>query len=217
TRVSGATPDGVSGQLAASEMSIHPREHAVWSDKDFFYVVRNEIELPTGGEGDDWSPSPGPQPPPSSWPALWSGRAQLGTLAVELLRIEPGRTNYAVTASALEPMTLGQAAPRRRLAPEQFESAVLAVSFGHTTSRTRYGMVFGNRVTLPLRPGYGNLIVKADGELAVVGAHPNLEVDAKATVVQLPELVSEGIVTAQASLRGGRRLRGGICVIDGRV
>lgn len=218
TRVSGATPDGVSGQLAASEMSIHPREHAVWSDKDFFYVVRNDAELPTGGGSEfAWSPSPGPQPPPSSWPALWSGTAQLGSVSVELLRIEPGRTSYAVTASALEPMTVGQAAPRRQLAPEQLESAVLAVSFGHTTSRTRYGMVFGNRVTLPLRAGYGNLIVEPGGDLAIVGAHPNLEVEAKATVVQLPELVSDGVVTAQASLRGGRRVRGGICVIDGRV
>jgi hypothetical protein len=218
TRISGATADGVDGQLASSEMAIHPREHAVWSDKDFFYVVQTDAERQGDRAADiRWVVSPGPQPPPSTWPALWSGSVQLGSLAVQLLRVEPGRSRYAVTASPLEPMVIGQAAPRRDLAPEELQSAVLAVSFGHTTSRTRYGMVFGSRVTLPLQPAYGNLVIRDDGEVDVVGAGADALVGSKDVVVQLPELVSRGTITAQASLRGGRRVRGGICVIDGRL
>lgn len=218
THIDGATSDGVHGQVAASEMSIHPREHAVWSDKDFFYVIRTDAERQSDRVAEvRWAASPGPQPPPSAWPSVWSGSVQLGSLAVQLLRVEPGRARYSVTASSLEPMVVGQAAPRRDLAPEELQSAVLAVSFGHTTSRTRYGMAFGSRVTLPLQPNYGNLIVGAGGELSVVGAQTNSTVSVADTVVQLPELVSNGMVTAQASLRGGRRMRGGICVMDGRL
>lgn len=218
TRITDDAPEEVRGQVATSEMSIHPREHAVWSDKDFFYVVRTFAEeLGEHGRDVSWSPSPGPQPPPSTWPALWTGSVQLGSLAVQLLRVEPGRTRYSLTASSLEPMVVGQAAPRRELAPEELASAVLALSFGHTTSRTRYGMVFGNRVTLPLQSRYGNLVVRGDGNLEVVGARDDVQVGPKDVVVQLPELVSNGAVTAQASLRGGRRVRGGVCVVDGRL
>lgn len=218
TDVHGASAEGVQGQVAVREMAIHPREHAVWSDKDFFYVLRTDAQRQSDKAATvTWLPSPGPQPPPSSWPAVWSGSLQLGSLTVQLLRVEPGRTRYSVTASTLEPMVVGQAAPRRELAPEELASAVLAVSFGHTTARTRYGMVFGSRVTLPLQANYGNLVVRGDGSVEVVGAAATLHAESKDVVVQLPELVSDGAITAQASLRGGRRVRGAVCVMDGRL
>lgn len=218
TQVHGAGADGVQGQVAVREMAIHPREHAVWSDKDFFYVVQTDAQRQSDKAATvAWAPSPGPQPPPSAWPAVWSGSLQLGSLTVQLLRVEPGRTRYSVTASTLEPMVVGQAAPRRELGPDELASAVLAVSFGHTTARTRYGMVFGGRVTLPLQAGYGNLVVRGDGSVEVAAAQVALQVEPKDVVVQLPELVSNGAVTAQASLRGGRRMRGAACVMDGRL
>lgn len=222
TRVRGTAPEGVEGQLAVPEMTIHPREHAVWSDKDFFYVLDNASTDRVGSASDasssiDWQASPGAQPPPEVWPAVWEGTVSLGALPVHLLRVEPGRVSYAVTASSMEPMVLGQAAPRRQLPEEEMSRAIMAVSFGHTTSSLGYGMVFGHRVTLPLRTGYGNLVVREQGALEVYGANAATSAQGRDVVVQLPELVSAGVVTPQASLRGGRRRRGGVCVIDGRL
>lgn len=219
TRITGTSPEGVQGQLATPEMTIHPREHALWSDKDFFYVLQADAKrsLPEKAVAVAWTPSPGPEPPPETWPALWEGTVQLGVLPVHLLRVEPGRLRYAMTASSMEPMVVGQAAPRRQLAAEEAASAVLALTFGHTTSRTRYGLVFGQRVTLPLQSGYGNLVIRGSGDIDVVGAQALAVIGEHDAVVQLPELVSNGAVTPQASLRGGRRVRGGICVIDGRM
>lgn len=219
TRIRGVTPDGVQGQVAVPEMTIHPREHAVWSDKDFFYVIEADSRRTLGDKAEDvaWAPSPGPQPPPEVWPALWEGTVQLGGLPVQLLRVEPGRARYAVTASSLEPKVLGQAAPRRELSPHDGQGVVAALSFGHATSSTRYGLVFGGRVTLPLQSGYGNLIIRERGEVDVASANQGADVEGKDVVVQLPELVSGGTITAHASLRGGRRVRGGVCVMDGRL
>jgi hypothetical protein len=224
TRVRGTAPDGVEGQLAVPEMTIHPREHAVWSDKDFFYVLDS---APADDAGlalasDDatpiaWQPSPGAQPPPDVWPGVWEGKVSLGSLPVHLVRVEPGRVSYSVTASSNEPMLMGQAAPRRQLGSAELAKAIMAVSFGHTTSRVGYGMVFGHRVTLPLRAGYGNLVVREHGALEVFGANASTATQGRDIVVQLPELVAGGVVTPQASLRGGRHSRGGICVMDGRL
>jgi hypothetical protein len=194
-------------------------EHALWSDKDFFYVIEtdNKRTVQEAAEEVTWTPSPGPQPPPEVWPALWEGTIPLGGLPVQLLRIEPGRAKYAVTASSLEPMVVGQAAPRRELAPEDAQNAIAAISFGHATTSTRYGMVFGGRVTLPLQSGYGNLIIREAGDVHIAGSSEAADAGAKDVVVQLPELVTSSEVTPHASLRGGRRVRGGLCVIDGRL
>jgi hypothetical protein len=222
TRIRGRAPEGVEARLAVPEMTMHPKEHVVWSDKDFFYVVDADSQRRVAGVASSdvaWTPSPGPQPPPEIWPALWEGRVELGALPVHLLRIEPGRVKFTLTASTLEPVGPGRAAPRRELATDEMASAIAAVSFGHTTSRTRYGLAFGERVTVPLRTGYGNLVVRSSGELAVATSESDVSATARSkdVIVQLPELVSNGTILPRASLRGERRLRGGVCVTDGGV
>lgn len=219
TSIKGTTADGVSGELAVPEMSIHPREHAVWSDKDFFYLTQSEGGRSVSDQASQmtWTPSAGIQPPPENWPAIWQGTSMLGALPIQLWRIEPGRTDYAVTASSMELMLTGRPTPRRELAEGALERVVLAVTLGHAVSTARYGLAFGSRETLPLQVNQGSVTVQADGSLRVVPEGENQPLNEGQAIAQLPVLLSNGMVTAQASLRGGKLSRGAICTLDGRL
>lgn len=224
TRINGTKADGVSGQVAVPDMTIHPREHALWSDKDFFYLMQSDMgsaKAVDSGSGRtlsvQWTPSVGLQPPPVAWPAIWQGATTLGSLPIELLRIEPGRTDYTVTASAMEPLLPGRPAPRRQLPEGALERVVLAVTLGHSVSSARYGLAFGSRETLPLQAHQGGLKIGADGSLAIAGQGELRAAEEGQNVVQLPVLLNNGVTTPTASLRGGKKSRGAVCIREGQL
>ncbi len=219
TSIKGTDSAGVSGELAVPEMSIHPREHAVWSDKDFFYLTQSEAghSLSEQGGHVSWAPSPGGQPPPENWPAIWQGTTLLGALPIQLTRVEPGRTDHAVTASSMELMLTGRPTPRRDLPEGALKRVVMALTLGHSVSTARYGLAYGSRETLPLQTSQGGVVVTAEGGLQIVpeGELPPL-VEGQG-IAQLPVLLSNGVVTPHASLRGGKQSRGAICMLEGRL
>lgn len=224
THIKGTSPDGVNGQLAVRDMTIHPREHAVWSDKDFFYLLQSDMgnaptAHPSTGQTQpvQWTPSVGLQPPPPLWPAIWQGTTTLGSLPIQLTRIEPGRTDYAITASAMEPLLPGRPTPRRELPEGARERVVLAVTIGHSTSSARYGLSFGTRESLPLQASQGGLRLSLDGKLVIAAQGELRATEEDQNVAQLPVLLNNGVITSTASLRGGKKNRGAICLREGHL
>lgn len=219
TSIKGTSAEGVSGELAVPDMLIHHREHAVWSDKDFFYLTRSEVgrSLTEQARRLSWTPSAGNQPPPENWPAIWHTTTMLGSLPIQLFRVEPGRTDQAVTASGMELMLPGRPTPRRKLPEGAVERAVMAITLGHSVSTARYGLAFGSRETLPLQASQGGIVVAPDGALRIVADGASERSVEDQAIAQLPLLLNNGVVTAHASLRGGKQSRGAICMLDGRL
>ncbi len=205
----------VQSRAAFAGMRVHPKKYALWSDKDFFYLVRRqsgplESKLP-------WSPSVGRQPAPAETPAIFESKMALGTLQVQLLSVDPGRLSYTLTGGR-EPLLEDRPSPVRRLPPEQQESVMLALTLGHTTTPTRYGLAFGERATLPLRLVYPTLVLGGAADIEIVPAGQRPQLSDEQIAVQLPALLMDGEVTERARQRGARRIRGGLCVLDsGRV
>lgn len=213
----GKMPESVQSRAAFAGMRVHPKKYALWSDKDFFYLLRRRLG-PTGDDADlAWRPSIGSQPSPAVTPGIFERRLRIGTLEVRLLSIDPGRLNFALTAGN-EPLIEGRPSPRRKLAPEQQAEALIALSMGHTTIPTRYGLAFGERDTLPLRLVYPTLLIEQSGSLRVVPEGEAVRLLEGQTAVQLPLLLEQGEVPQRVRQRGAFRSRGGLCVLDsGRV
>lgn len=185
------------------------------AERDFFYLAERPQRLELGGL--DWVVSPGAQPAPTLLPAILGAPSSVGELQLELVTIAPERVSWSVLGGGSEPLLPGRAAPTRELAAEEAERVLFAFDVGHTTRATRYGLAFGERETLPLRPNYATLVVSDAGlELAPAGQPPELRVSEQA--LQLPLLVSDGQLTERASHAGSHRRRGALCVApDGRV
>src|SRR5690606_2836213 len=109
--------------MTSEERPVHPKmqlrasEMVSRSPEAFFYVTQSEPGqgMSPRASGLTWTPSAGDQPAPSEWPALWESSITLGALPVRVLRVDPGRLRYALTASTLEPLLQGRPTPRRRL------------------------------------------------------------------------------------------------------
>ncbi|MEN9577559.1 MAG: hypothetical protein RJA70_568 [Pseudomonadota bacterium] len=207
--------ENVQATAALEGMRVFPKKYALWSDKDFFYLLRRGDGAPSGGL--QWTPSVGLQPLPAATPAILSAARTVGTLPVELLAIEPGRMEFALSAGN-EPLLEGTAAPRRALNDVDAERELLALTLGHATLSARYGLAFGESATLPLRDEDATLLLGPSAEIGVVPAGEELRVVAGQTAVQLPSLLSAGEVTTRGQQRGPFRRRGALCVADdGRI
>src|SRR5690606_34865165 len=143
------------------------------AERDFFYLAERPQRLELGGL--DWVVSPGAQPAPTLLPAILGAPSSVGELQLELVTIAPERVSWSVLGGGSEPLLPGRAAPTRELAAEEAERVLFAFDVGHTTRATRYGLAFGERETLPLRPNYATLVVSDAGlELAPAGQPPEL-------------------------------------------
>lgn len=206
-------------RLADPAMGLRASDALTGSSHSFFFVTHADPQqtLSQPAQRLEWVASVGAQPAPSEWTALWESSTSIGTLPVRLLRVEPHRLKFALTASTLEPLLEGRPTPRRRLPEALRKDPLLAISLGHTTPRLRYGMAFGRRVTLPLNKAYGTLAIADDGAIEVWPSGRDLAAHDERVLVQLPELVSENMVTRYATQRGRHSMRGGICVEYDRV
>lgn len=209
-------PANVQAAAAIDGMMVHPKKYALWSDKDFFYLLRRSHA--PGLERVRWTPGWGAHlPSAQGTPVLWSATLTLGTLPIEVLSLEPGDVDFAVTAGK-EPTLVGAQAPQRNLSASEAERQLFALTLGHTTAATRYGLSFGGNATIPLSPEYATLLVGPESEIQVLGPGAEPELQARQVAIQLPTLLAAGEVTADARQRGARRQRGGLCVSDaGRV
>lgn len=202
---------------AHDAMAIDPARFVRWSAKDFFYVMVRD-PVPRDPSGIRWKPDSGVQPPPAWLPGVYAANSKLGSLAVELLAFEPGRIDLRVRAGAKEPSMAGGASKKHELDDSERFRVVAAISVGHATEVTRYGMAFDGKSALDLRAVYATLVLGP-------GRPPRIEPPGKVPVlardeeaVQLPLLAEEGKLTDHARAHGPLRERGALCVTSrGRV
>jgi len=203
-------------KVAQSDMNMNPDRYVRWSPKDFFYVMVRDA-VPRDPSGVRWQADGGAQPPPAWLPGLFSGKATVGELEVDLFSFEKGRVDWKVRAGTLEPTTIGSAPHELQLAGSDAHRVLAAVGLGHTTGATRYGIAFQGKASLELRTAYATLVVGGGlPRLIPPGARPDLLPGEDA--VQLPLLVDDGRLTEHASDHGPLRARAAMCVTPtGRV
>jgi hypothetical protein len=185
------------------------------STRDFFYVSVRDVtpKLPAGVT---WKPDGGRQPAPTWLPGVVTAELRLGGITLALTSFAGGRFDFRLRPGPLEVGARGQAWAGA-LAAEDAARAVASVELGHATSATRYGLVLGNVIPLPLRPANATLVVGGTStRILLPGEAVTLAPGEHA--VQLPLLADDSDVTERARERGDARLRGALGVTeDGRV
>lgn len=196
---------------ALTALGRGPERFLEGSRADFFYLVL--ASAPPSQEG--FIPHPGAQPTPAALPAIESRDQRVGSLDVQIVRIRAGRVNHFLVAGDAEPLIAGRPAPVRAFASDA--QRLFALNLGHTTVSTRYGLAFQAEATLPLRSAYATLVVSGS-ELRILPRGSAVELRAGEQAVQLPELVSDGVLSERAREAGALRLRGALCLSpDGHV
>jgi hypothetical protein len=197
-------------QRAAPKMSIPIDRYVRWSPKDFFYVTLRDPRPP---DAEQWhfEPDGGTQPPPTWWPGIYRGRAEVGSATIELSSFERGRFEWVVRAGTREPSELGAPLMKTALSGEESHRVLAAIGLAHTTRTVRLGMAFDGKASIPLRPRTGTLVLRQ-------GSDPSLFVDALPTLgpadsaVQLVLLAAHGTVTPDGRSQGPLRERAALCV-----
>jgi hypothetical protein len=173
---------------------------------------------PVSKGGEDWRVAEGEQPQPGGRPAIFETTVRLGTLQVRLVSLEGTRLNWRLRAGEREPTVAGQRPAKYRLEESERARALLALNLGHATVGTDYGMAFQGNSSLPLRGDRATVIVPERGVLRVLRPGEAIELGPTDAAVQLPLLIAQGMITMQASSRGSRMARAGLCVLpNGRV
>jgi hypothetical protein len=212
-----ATSSNSKLELADERMDINPERYITYSPKDFFFLTPYE-PAPRATDGVQWQQSPGAQPEPTWTPALFEGRAQLGSLPVQLTWIDRGRVSFRLRAGSQEPRVQGYRPPKFELDPRDQQAALYVINLGNATSGNSYGMAFDGEASLPLRDEQATLVVPQSGDLRMVLPGQKLELNSSDSAVQLPLLAMAGKISARASARGSRVPRSALCVKrDGTV
>lgn len=168
---------------------------------------------PASLAGGEWQASPGQQPAPAEDPGILESTVKLGLLQVRLVSFDRGRLNWRLRAGEREPTVAGQRPAKYQLSTAEHARALLAMNLGHATVGTDYGMAFQGSSSLPLRGDRATLIVPEQGVLRLLQPGEPIELRASDAAVQLPVLIAEGEIMPQASSRGSRTLRAGLCVL----
>ncbi len=204
-------------QRADDRMGILPDKFVRWSPKDFFYVMVRDPR-PRDPGGVRWVADAGLQPPPSAIPAVFSGRASVGNLDVDLTSFAAGRVEWRARAGSNEPTQLGNPPKKLELEGDDKFRAVAAVGLGHTTPAVAHGLAFDGGESLTLARTYATLVLPADGFAELHGPGRIPPTPARGEAVQLPLLADEGRLVDRALDHGSLRQRGAICVLSsGRV
>jgi hypothetical protein len=203
-------------RIADQGMKISIDKYVRGAPKDFFYVMVRDASPPKQA-GIEWAPDSGAQPPPAWMTGIYGAKLAIGSVDVQLTRLEKGHVALRVRAGAKEPGAWGAKGVKLSLDEKEAHEVLAAIGLGHTTDSTRYGLSFGGAAPIQLRTAYATLVVNARGELRLSSADlPELQPDEDAA--QLPLLVKDGIVEARARERGELRQRGALCVApDGAV
>jgi hypothetical protein len=140
---------------------------------------------------------------------------KLGTLQVRLVSFERSRLSWRLRAGEREPLVAGQRPAKYQLDAKEHAQVLVALSLGHATVGTDYGMAFQGSSSLPLRGDRATLLVPEQGALRVILPADPIELGASDAAVQLPLLLDRGRITEQAATRGSRMQRAGLCVLSG--
>jgi hypothetical protein len=198
-------------KLADERMTIPPEKFVRWSAKDFFYVMVRD-STPHDPSELVWATDGAAQPAPTWLPGVYTSKATLGSVDVDLTSFEPGHVEFQFRAGTREPVASTAPGLKTSLDDAAEHRVVAAIGLGHTTDSTRYGFAFGAAATIPLRAGYATLVL-APGKAARIegpGNAPILTADEEA--VQLPLLVEDGKLEPRARERGDMRRRGALCI-----
>lgn len=203
-------------KIAHTGMKIATDKYVRRAPKDFFYVMVRDASPPKG-EGIEWAADAGAQPPPSWMTGIFAAKLAIGSVEVQLTRLEKGHVALRVRAGAKEPGAWGQAGVKLSLDEQEAHQVLAAIGLGHTTDSTRYGLSFAGAAPIALRSAYASLVLNPRGELRLVtSGTPQLFPDEDA--VQLPLLARDGTLELRAREHGALRQRGALCIApDGAV
>ncbi|HYQ17923.1 MAG TPA: hypothetical protein VEQ58_19255 [Polyangiaceae bacterium] len=203
-------------KIADPGMKIAIDKYVRGAPKDFFYVMVRDAAPPLQG-GIEWAPDAGAQPPPAWMTGIFSAKLAIGSVDVELTRLEKGHVALRARAGSKEPGAWGAKGVKLSLDEQEAHQVLAAIGLGHTTDSTRYGLSFAGAAPLQLRSAYATLITNPRGELRLVSnGVPELAGDEDA--VQLPLLLRDGAIEPRARERGDLRQRGALCIApDGAV
>jgi hypothetical protein len=142
---------------------------------------------------------------------IFSATLAIGSVDVQLTRLEKGHVALRVRAGSKEPGAWGSKGVKLSLDDKEAHEVLAAVGLGHTTDSTRYGLSFAGASTVQLRTAYATLVLNPQGVARVVqSGTPELAADEDA--VQLPLLMKDGALEPRARDRGELRQRGALCI-----
>lgn len=202
-------------QRAVSKMSVPMDRHVRWSPKDFFYVTLRDPLPPSPSVNWQWAPDAGSQPNPTWWPGIFRARTAVGDELVEVTAFEAGRFDWAVRAGTQEPNEPGAPFMKTSLSHEDSARSLAAIGLAYTTRATRLGLAFDGKVSIPMRPKMGTLLIRPGSALKLT-VEPSPTLGPTDSAVQLPLLALRGAVTDEGRARGPLRERAALCVTSGK-
>ena len=193
-------PDSADDRLARSLHRVRP--------KDFFYVLSHD-GTPAPVDGAAFHPDPGAQPPPAWAPAIWSTALQSKEGPIELTLVEAGRARFRMRAGMKEPDARTGASPGRELEGDDAHRVVMAIGLGHAVDKRLRGLATDGRLSYPMHglessgerdaeARYAALMADADGGLSIVRAEDVTAIGAHVDLAELPLLLDDGAVVAEA-------------------
>ncbi len=197
-------------RIADAGMKIAIDKYVRGAPKDFFYVMVRDA-APPQQEGIEWTPDTGVQPPPAWMTGIFAAKLAIGSVEVQLTRLEKGHVAWRVRAGSKEPGAWGAKGVKLSLDEKEAHEVLAAVGLGHTTDSTRYGLSFAGASPIQLRSSYATLVANQRGETRLVTSGVP-ELTAEEDAVQLPLLVRDGALEPRARERGELRQRGALCL-----
>lgn len=205
-KVESVKPLRAEGEPLDPRMRVSPTRFLRWSPKDFFYLKLRKT--PSGDPSVVWTAAPGEHPPPESIPAFLLGKKMVGSLSIELDRIDATRLRFSAVPGSAE-FTQIEDTP-----PPPVESPLIGWGLGHRTRGHRTGLSIGESVLVPLHRNYASVLI-SDGTLRILPpAEPQTEKEG-VQIIQLPALARDGELLPIARELGGNRKRAAMCLDDG--
>ncbi|HYP91067.1 MAG TPA: hypothetical protein VEQ59_23035, partial [Polyangiaceae bacterium] len=128
-------------KIADPGMKIAVDKYVRGAPKDFFYVMVRDA-APPKQEGIEWAPDSGSQPPPTWMSGIFAATLSIGSVDVQLTRLEKGHVALRMRAGSKEPGAWGVQGVKLSLDEQETHQVLAAIGLGHTTESTRYGLSF---------------------------------------------------------------------------
>jgi hypothetical protein len=213
-------------ELLTPLMTVSPDRYIEYAPKDFFYVLLHD-STPNPVAGTTFHPDPGAQPHPVWAPAIWSSRLDSRDGPVDLTLIEAGRARFRIRAGLKEPDAKTGASPLYELDADDAHRVVLALGLGHAQDKRPRGLATDGRLSYPMHGmdaagdadgGYAELVADADGRLSIARPRDVTSIGAHVDLAELPLLLDDGNVAADARRASTPMPRGALGVTsEGRV
>lgn len=182
--------------LLSQQMKVNANRFLRWSPKDFFYLATFD-GMPKGSTLSWSKASSGPD---TDAEVVYQARTPIGTETVTLFRTVPRGARYFAQPGSEEGGSVEDSRP-----------ALFRLGLGHRTHGSRPGLAVGKKWLVPAHRGFATIEIPEDGTLRV--HEPGTPVLARegATLVQLPFLVRDGVLSDRARSRGAMSTRAALC------